>query len=75
MKSPKCLKRGTKCPFTWEESNYFWLREMKEAFRTWALKLGTEEWEEFEHVEMSKKVIEGTLRARYRGEKSLVQEW
>lgn len=46
---------------------------MKEAFRTWALKLGTEEWEEFEHVEMSKKVIEGTRRARYRGDKSLVQ--
>lgn len=41
---------------------------------TWALKLGTEEWEEFEHMEMSKKVIEGTVRARYRGEKSLVQE-
>ena len=38
---------------------------------TLALKLRLEEWEEFEHMEMSKKVIEGTVRARCRGEKSL----
>lgn len=40
---------------------------------TLALKLGIEEWEEFEHVERSKKVIEGTVRMRHRGEKSLAQ--
>ena len=44
---------------------------MKEAFMTLALKLGLEEWEEFEHMELSKKVIEGTVRARCREEKSL----
>ena len=44
---------------------------MKEAFMTLALKLRLEEWEEFEHMEVSKKVIEGTVRARCRGEKSL----
>ena len=38
---------------------------------TLALKLGQEEWEEFEHMELSKKVLEGTVRARCRGEKSL----
>jgi hypothetical protein len=27
---------------------------MKDAFMTWALKLGAEEWEEFEHMEVSK---------------------
>lgn len=40
---------------------------------TWALKLGIEEWEEFEHMEMNKKVIEGIVRARCRGEKSFIQ--
>lgn len=74
MKSPKCLKRGTKCPFTCKKSNHFWLREMKEAFMTLALKLVLEEWEEFKHMEMSKKVIEGTVRARCGGEKSFVKE-
>lgn len=40
---------------------------------TLALKLGIEEWEEFAHMEISKKVMEGTIRARCRGEKSFVQ--
>lgn len=34
---------------------------MKEAFMTLALKLGIEEWEEFAHMEISKKVMEGTV--------------
>lgn len=38
---------------------------------TLALKLGQEEWEEFEHMELSEKVLEGTVRARCREEKSL----
>lgn len=38
---------------------------------TLALKLGIEEWEEFEYIEMSKKVIEGPVRERCRGKKRL----
>lgn len=68
IKSLKCLKRGTKCPFTWEKSNHFWLRELKEAFMTLALGLGLEEWEEWAHVEISQKVTARTVRARCRGE-------
>lgn len=40
---------------------------------TLALKLGIEEWEEFEHMEISKAIIEGTVKTRCRGEKSHVQ--
>lgn len=40
---------------------------------TLALKLGIEEWEEFAHMEISKEVMEGTVGARCRGEKSFVQ--
>lgn len=40
---------------------------------TLALKLRAEEWEEFELMEMSKKVIEGTVRATCEVRKTMMQ--
>lgn len=43
------------------------------SFHDCGIKQRAEEWEEFELMEMSKKVIEGPVRATGRGEESLLQ--
>ena len=40
---------------------------MKEAFMTLALKPGLEEWEEFEHMEVSKKSHGGNSQSKMQG--------
>lgn len=50
---------------------------MKEAFMTLALKLGLEEWEEFEHMEVSKKSHWGNSQSKMQGREEpwYKEEW